>query len=128
MVQKKRGGSRPGGKAAIITGAIGGSVGATAKVPRCRASLMLVGRSAEKLKEIAGRLGAGDKVATSVADAVDDGAGGAVAAMSEAFDGLDILLANARTEGTFAPIESLTIKGFEAMKARGGSISSPPRP
>lgn len=108
-------GKRLDGKVAIITGATGGIGEATAKRFLDEgASVMLVGRSAEKLAETRGRLSAYDKVADFVADATDEAAtAAAVGATVDAFGGVDILIANAGTEGNFAPVESLTMKGFE---------------
>ncbi len=105
------------GKVAIITGATGGIGEATAKrYLEEGASVMLVGRSAEKLKETRGRLSGFENVADFVADATDEAATKAsVEATVEAFGGLDIVLANAGTEGNFAPIENLTMDEFESV-------------
>ena len=105
------------GKVAIVTGATGGIGEATAKrFLEEGASVMLVGRSAEKLKETQERLVELGNVATSVADATDEQAtAAAVAATVEAFGGVDILLANAGTEGNFAPIESVSMEEFESV-------------
>ena len=106
---------RLNGKVAIVTGATGGIGEATAKrFLEEGASVMLVGRSADKLKETLERLTATGNVATSVADATDEQAtAAAVAATVAAFGGVDVLMANAGTEGNFAPIESLTAADFE---------------
>ena len=103
------------GKVAIITGATGGIGEATAKRFLAEgANVMLVGRSTEKLQATRDRLVPDGRVSTSVADAADENAiAAAVAATIEAFGGVDILLANAGTEGNFAPIESLTVDEFE---------------
>ncbi len=105
------------GKTAIITGATGGIGEATAKrFLNEGANVMLVGRSEEKLKATRGRLGDYDAVAAFVADATNEAAtAAAVAAAVDTFGGVDILVANAGTEGTFAPIESLAIEEFEAV-------------
>ncbi|MBK8466417.1 MAG: SDR family oxidoreductase [Chloracidobacterium sp.] len=105
------------GKVAIVTGATGGIGEATAKrFLEEGASVMLVGRSAEKLEETRGRLSGFDNLATSVADATNEQAtAAAVAATAEAFGGVDILLANAGTEGNFASIESITTDEFESV-------------
>jgi len=80
------------------------------------ASVMLVGRSKEKLKETRERLAEYQNVTDFVADAADEAAtAAAVAATVEAFGGVDILMANAGTEGNFAPIENLTIDEFETV-------------
>ncbi|MGH9949594.1 MAG: SDR family NAD(P)-dependent oxidoreductase [Pyrinomonadaceae bacterium] len=105
------------GKVAIITGATGGIGEATAKrFLEEGASVMLVGRSSEKLVATVERLAGIGKVATFVADAADEAATKAsVEATVEAFGGVDILLANAGTEGNFAPIENLTFAEFESI-------------
>lgn len=106
---------RLGGKVAIVTGATGGIGEATARRFLDEgASVMLVGRSAEKLKETRARLAVDNGLAAFVADATDEAAAAAaVAATIEAFGGVDILLANAGIEGNFAPIENLTTAEFE---------------
>lgn len=105
------------GKVALITGATGGIGEATAKrFLEEGASVMLVGRSKEKLTETRGRLSGFENVADFVADAADEAATkAAVEATIETFGGLDVLLANAGTEGNCAPIESLTIEDFESV-------------
>ncbi len=110
-------GKRLSGKVAIITGATGGIGEATAKRFLDEgASVMLVGRSAEKLKATRERLAVENGLADFVADAGDEAAtAAAVAATVEAFGGVDILMANAGTEGNFAPIESLTRDEFESV-------------
>ena len=108
---------RLNGKTAIITGATGGIGEATAKRFLDEgACVMLVGRSKEKLKATRERLEVENNVAEFVADAGDEEATAAmVAATVEAFGGVDILMANAGTEGNFAPIESLPMSEFETV-------------
>ena len=115
MNQKNGFGKRLDGKVAVITGATGGIGEATAKRFLDEgASVMLVGRSAEKLKATRERLAVENNLADFVADAADEEAtAAAVAATVEAFGGVDVLMANAGTEGNFAPIESLTLDEFE---------------
>ncbi len=105
------------GKVAIVTGATGGIGEATAKrFLEEGASVMLVGRSAEKLKATSERLATVGNVATSVADAADEEAiAAAVAATVDAFGGVDILIANAGIEGKIALIEDQTIENFEEV-------------
>ena len=105
------------GKVAIITGATGGIGEATAKLFLHEgASVMLVARSAAKLKETCGRLGATKHLAQFVADATDEAAtSAAVAATVKAFGGVDILLANAGTEGPVKPIEAQSMADFEQV-------------
>ena len=105
------------GKVAIVTGATGGIGEATAKrFLEEGASVMLVGRSAEKLRETRGRLAVDTGLAEIVADATDETAmAAAVAATVEAFGGVDILFANAagcsRDDGYFA-IQSFSAIGL----------------
>jgi NAD(P)-dependent dehydrogenase (short-subunit alcohol dehydrogenase family) len=103
------------GKVAIITGATGGIGEATAKLfVEEGARVMLVGRSAEKLKATRGRLNAGESIAEYVADATDEQATAkSVAATVKAFGGVDILFANAGTEGKLKPLEEQSFADFE---------------
>jgi len=103
------------GKAALVTGATGGIGGAIAKrFANEGASVMLVGRSAEKLEATRTRLNGEGNFAQFVADAADEEAtAGAVAATVKAFGGLDILVANAGTEGLVKPLEAQTVDQFE---------------
>lgn len=104
-------------KTAIITGATGGIGEATAKLfLQEGANVMLVGRSAEKLKETSARLGSSPRLAQFVADAIDESAmAAAVGATLKTFDGVDILFANAGTEGILKPIEAYTTTEFEQV-------------
>lgn len=117
MDQESTSGNRLEGKVAVITGATGGIGEATAKrFLEEGASVMLVGRSAEKLSITVDNLAALGNVATSVADATDEQAtAAAVTAAVEAFGGVDILLANAGTEGKIALIEDQTVENFEEV-------------
>lgn len=104
------------GKVAIITGATGGIGEATAKLfLNLGAKVMLVGRSAGKLAATRGRLEAyRDDLGESISDAADEaGMAAAVAATLDRFGGLDILIANAGTEGALKPIEALSVEEFE---------------
>jgi NAD(P)-dependent dehydrogenase (short-subunit alcohol dehydrogenase family) len=105
------------GKVAIVTGATGGIGEATAKLfLRLGAKVMLVARSAEKLAASLASLGPIGEVDGSIAEATDEQAfAAAVAATLERFGGLDILVANAGTEGTAKPVELLTTDEFEAV-------------
>jgi NAD(P)-dependent dehydrogenase (short-subunit alcohol dehydrogenase family) len=105
------------GKVAIITGATGGIGEATAKLfLREGANVMLVGRSADRLKATRDRLAVNNGVADFVAEAADEEAtAAAVAATVEKFGGVDILLANAGTEGRLNPIEALNRQDFEEV-------------
>jgi NAD(P)-dependent dehydrogenase (short-subunit alcohol dehydrogenase family) len=103
------------GKVALVTGATGGIGEATVKrFLEEGAAVMLVGRSEEKLKETNERLTGLGNTATAVAEAADEKAiAAAVAATIDKFGGVDILLANAGTEGVVAPIEHQTVENFE---------------
>ena len=103
------------GKTAIITGATGGIGEATAKqFLRDGANVMLVGRSAAKLKETSARLEVKQGLAQYVADATDEAAtAAAVEATVKTFGGVDILFANAGTEGLLKPMETYTMAEFE---------------
>jgi NAD(P)-dependent dehydrogenase (short-subunit alcohol dehydrogenase family) len=117
MTEQNRYRKRLEGKVAIVTGATGGIGEATAaRFLEEGASVMLVGRSKEKLKATRERLAVENGLAEFVADAGDEAAtASAVAATVEAFGGVDILLANAGTEGNFAPIENLSVGEFESV-------------
>jgi NAD(P)-dependent dehydrogenase (short-subunit alcohol dehydrogenase family) len=103
------------GKVAIITGATGGIGEATAKLfLELGARVMLVARSADKLEATLARLKPVGEVAGSVAEAIDERAfAAAVAATLDRFGGLDILIANAGTEGVVKPVELLSVEEFE---------------
>lgn len=109
--------SRLQGKTAIITGASGGIGEATARLFLNEgANVMLAGRSAQKLEATRDRLGAGAGVAHCVADAMDEEAtAAAVAATVKAFGGVDILFANAGTEGVVKPLDAITVDEFETV-------------
>ncbi len=106
--------ARLDGKVAIITGATGGIGEATAQLFLSEgAKVMLVGRSTEKLSASLERVGHEDSVRHFVAEATDEEATkDAVAATVEAFGGVDILFANAGTEGVAKPLEELTFEEF----------------
>lgn len=105
------------GKTAIITGATGGIGEATAKLfLEQDANVMLVGRSAEKLKATTARLGSRPGLASSMADAADEKAtAAAIAATIKAFGGVDILIANAGTEGIVRTIDTISMTEFEQV-------------
>ncbi len=103
------------GKVAIITGATGGIGEATAKLfLQLGAKVMLVARSADKLAATLARLKPLGEVGGSLAEATDEAAfAAAVESTLEQFGGLDILVANAGTEGVVKPIETLSVEEFE---------------
>lgn len=112
MVQK-----RLDGKVAIITGATGGIGEATVRLfLREGANVMLVDRSSDELKAAYDRLAPNKAMAWSVADASDEEAtAAAVAATIKTFGGVDILFANAGTEGRVKPIETVNVTEFEQV-------------
>src|SRR5438270_11331943 len=68
------------------------------------------------MKETDGRLGPSEALAQSVADAADESAtAAAVAATLKAFGGVDILFANAGTEGILKPLDQYSLSEFEAV-------------
>jgi len=103
------------GKIAIVTGATGGIGEATATLfLQLGAKVMLVARSAGKLAETIARLRPFGEVEGSLAEAADEEAfAAAVAATLDRFGGLDILIANAGTEGVLKPVEMLSVEEFE---------------
>jgi 3alpha(or 20beta)-hydroxysteroid dehydrogenase len=105
------------GKVAIVTGATGGIGEATAKLfLELGAKVMLVARSPDKLADTQSRLNSVGDVAGSVAEACDEEAfAAAVAATLDQFGGLDILVANAGTEGAAKPVEMLAVEEFEEV-------------
>ncbi|MHA7872613.1 MAG: SDR family NAD(P)-dependent oxidoreductase [Hyphococcus sp.] len=104
-------------KVALITGATGGIGETTAKRFLAEgARVMLVGRNAGKLQEAVERLGASDDAATAVADAGDeDATAAAVSKAVQTFGGLDILFANAGTEGVARPLHEQSRDDVEAL-------------
>ena len=117
MTQKRKHRKRLQEKVAIITGATGGIGEATAKLfLQEGASVMLVARSADKLKATCDRLAVDQGIAHFVADAMDEAAtAAAVAATIKAFGGVDILFANAGTEGKVGLLEEIALKDFEQV-------------
>ena len=83
-------GKRLSGKVAIITGATGGIGEATAKLFLSEgASVMLVGRSPDKLRETRERLGVNRGLAHFVASATDEAATAAAVTATVDCDGID---------------------------------------
>src|SRR5689334_2451714 len=105
------------GKVAIITGATGGIGEAAVRLfLQQGAKVMLVDRSSDKLRAARDRLASEKAVAFSLADATDEKAtAAAVAATIENFGGVDILFANAGTEGRIGPFETIDVSDFEQV-------------
>lgn len=105
------------GKVAIITGATGGIGEETARVFLDEgARVMLVGRSAQKLSETEERLKAPGRVAQFVAEAADEAKiAAAIEATIKTFGGLDVMFANAGTEGVTKPLDQMAYADFEEV-------------
>ena len=77
---------------------------------------MLVGRSEKKLTETRERFGGGDAVVTAVAEAADGVAiKAAIDAAVDKFGGLDVLFANAGTEGRLQSLEDFSEQDFRSV-------------
>ena len=102
------------GKVAIVTGATGGIGEATARLfLELGANVMLVARSPDKLAATTARLKGLGEFDGAIADSTDEAAtAAAVAKTVERFGGLDILIANAGTEGVLKPIDQLSVEEF----------------
>ena len=109
--------ARLDGKTALITGATGGIGEATARrYLEEGARVVLVGRSQEKLRATRERLSAFAGVAQCVAEATDeDDVKRSVSTAVEQFGGLDILVANAGTEGVLTPLTDQTVESFNQV-------------
>lgn len=110
-------GTRLEGKVAIITGATGGIGETTARTFLGQgAKVMLVGRSQEKLDATFKNLGSGNNIAQAVAQADNEQqTAAAVQATVDTFGGVDILMANAGTEGMVSPIENQTFENWQQV-------------
>lgn len=104
------------GRTAVLTGATGGIGKATAKkFLQEGANLMLLARCPEKLKNMCDEFAKEkDRVASYVVDVTDESSiANAMQKAVETFGSIDVLFANAGTEGIVKPIQSLTIKEVE---------------
>ena len=106
------------GKVAIITGGSGGIGLATAKIlAKGGAKVMLAARDEAKLADAVKTLGGGDNIRYSATDIGDEAAvSDLIAATVAAFGKLDILIANAGTEGTVKPLLDLSLKEFSTVQ------------
>lgn len=104
-------------KVAMISGATGGIGSTTARRFLDEgARVMLVGRSADKLADLVSRLDGGNRVQSFVAEAHDEAAvQQSVAATIEAFGGLDIVFANAGTEGNMQLLDQISYEDFNEV-------------
>ncbi len=106
------------GKIAVITGASGGIGAATArKFLDEGASVMLHGRDQARLDAAAGPLNGGTRVAITVGDpSVEADVIALFAAATATFGGVDIVFANAGSEGAVAPLTSISVEDFDAVQ------------
>lgn len=106
------------GKVAIITGASGGIGTATArKFLDEGARVMLHGRDYERLSAAATPLNGADRVATIVGDpSIEADVVALFAATADRFGGVDIVFANAGSEGAVAPLTAITVEDFDAVQ------------
>jgi NAD(P)-dependent dehydrogenase (short-subunit alcohol dehydrogenase family) len=106
------------GKVAIITGGSGGIGSATArKFLDEGASIMMHGRDHGRLEAAAHPLNGGDRVALTIGDPAQEAD---VIALIEAtvvrFGGLDIMFANAGSEGRIAPLTAISVEEFDEVQ------------
>lgn len=106
--------NRLAGKVALVTGATGGIGQATVRRFLDEgASVMAVGRSAAKLEQLQDGLGDHERLEVFAADATDESATAAsVVATIKRFGSLDVLFANAGTEGAAKPLDTMTAEEF----------------
>lgn len=106
------------GKVAVITGASGGIGSATArKFLDEGARVMLHGRDHSRLAAVADTLNGGDHVAMTVGDpSVEADVVALFAATVERFGGVDIVFANAGSEGSVAPLMTISVEDFDAVQ------------
>jgi NAD(P)-dependent dehydrogenase (short-subunit alcohol dehydrogenase family) len=109
---------RLNGKVAIITGASGGIGSATArKFLDEGAHVMLHGRDHGRLAAVADALNGGDRVATTIGDpSIEADVVALFAATVERFGGVDIVFANAGSEGSVAPLTTISVEDFDAVQ------------
>ncbi len=103
-------------KTAIVTGASGGIGHATArKLLQEGANVMLAGRSHEKIEATKSSLGSPDKLSTCIGEVTDEEyVRNLISTTMERFGRLDVLFANAGTEGNVGPIwEDAEVSDFK---------------
>ena len=105
------------GKTAIVTGATGGIGAATAKrYLQEGANTILVGRSKEKLDDLISNVPFSENALTHLAEATDEGA--VIDCMNIAkdqFGSVDIVFANAGTEGIVQPLTEYSVEEFNHL-------------
>ncbi len=101
-------------KTAIVTGATGGIGAATSKrYLEEGANLVMVGRSEEKLISLMKSLDNPSNALTCVADSKDESAiSKCISRTYEKFGSVDIVIANAGTEGIVKPLTDFTVEEF----------------
>lgn len=102
---------------ALVTGAGSGIGEASARLLAARgARVALVGRTEDELEEVAESIrGEGGEVLTALADVSDEAAvDEAVRATLEQFGRLDVVVANAGVNGTWAGIDDLSVEDFRS--------------
>ena len=101
-------------KTAIVTGATGGIGAATSKrFLEEGANLVMVGRSEEKLLSLMKSLDNPSNAITCIADSKDESAiSKCISRTYEQFGSVDIVVANAGTEGIVKPLTDFTIEEF----------------
>ncbi|UFU07077.1 SDR family oxidoreductase [Ruania halotolerans] len=105
------------GKVALVTGAGSGIGAASARLLAARgAKVALVGRTESELEEVAEAIrDAGGVAISAVADVSDSGATeAAVQVAIDEFGGLDVVVANAGVNGTWAGIDDLSVEDFRS--------------
>ncbi|QOR71281.1 SDR family oxidoreductase [Ruania alkalisoli] len=105
------------GKVALVTGAGSGIGAASAHLLAERgAAVTLVGRTESELETVAESIRKrGGEAIVAVADVTDsDAVSAAVEATLDAHGGLDVVVANAGVNGTWAGIEELTVEEFRS--------------
>ncbi len=104
-------------KVALVTGAGSGIGEASARRLAAEgAKVTLVGRTESELEEVADAIrGDGGQALVALADVADsDAVAAAVAATIDTFGGLDVVVANAGVNGTWAGIDDLTVEDFRS--------------
>ena len=102
------------GKSVVITGATGAIGSATAKRFLSEgANVVLVGRSEDKLRTLSESLNHSKAITTYVAEALDEVAvKQSLECCIDAFGSLDVVFANAGTEGAVKPIDTYSAEEF----------------
>ena len=106
------------GKVAIVTGGSGGIGQAAAKILLDGgAQVMLAARDESKLAKAVEQLGSGAHIRHRATDISDEAAvSDLIAATVKTFGKLDILIANAGTEGAVKPLLDLTLEEFSTVQ------------